>query len=565
MSNKTNSKKVKIFSFKDFISILLIVMFISFTLSGVLGNGDTQDVFEEKTVTTRNLAMFASLAYADLEKIEGFDIIKDTNSKDRPTLNKNISIIEGDLTFKETPMVTDAQLSSIESSTTLLGIPLSDELEDTYSYLFYNLASTDEVADWKIVNYAKFRTTILKGTAEFTAMTFKRGNDIVIAYRGTDFDDIGDWAQDIFYGLVGYAGQERVTQDYAKLVANHYVKQNNDIRIYVTGHSLGGYLTQIGGAALVADENLADNVKEISYFNGMGLKFWSNITSKLSTSNSELAKRNLSKSKINQLKTNSSLLNRTQDTAKEALTSWTNNGGKLISYNINGDIISSLGTHVGKQIGFDAYDICIEHHNGNQDLTNILTSTIFKVIKPFLNKDITSYVEIYKPEELLDFVWITHETDSFFGVLPYEDGTLPASIEVEFDTPSTIKYRKTAKATLTVRTTGGILRSRYNIPEKATLSRMAILGVSDFVVSNKNRFTITSISLPTVTQTDLGYEYKYTLTLKGGILIGKANITLKPDILRVALKNTAEKPLNTDEIFITNNSLVSSDIRTKLR
>ena len=39
-------------------------------------------------------------------------------------------------------------------------------------------------------------------------MTFKRGSDIVIAYRGTDFDDIGDWMQDFFYGLVGYAGQE---------------------------------------------------------------------------------------------------------------------------------------------------------------------------------------------------------------------------------------------------------------------------------------------------------------------------------------------------------------------
>ena len=41
-------------------------------------------------------------------------------------------------------MVTDSELKSIQTNTNLLGIPLSDEKEDTYSYLFYGLASTDE-------------------------------------------------------------------------------------------------------------------------------------------------------------------------------------------------------------------------------------------------------------------------------------------------------------------------------------------------------------------------------------------------------------------------------------
>lgn len=527
---------------KSIIIIISVIFIVLVMPSNVFG-------LSERQVTTRNLAMFASLAYADLENIKGYNeqIVIDTNENDKLIQNFRFNRIdkidENELTFKETKMVTDAELSSIKSSTTLLGIPLSDEEEDTYSYLFYGLASTNEVTDWEIVNYTKFRTTVIKGTAEFTAMTFKKGNDIVISYRGTDFDDIGDWTQDIMYGLIGYAGQENLAQDYAKIVAKHYIEENENINIYVTGHSLGGYLAQIGGAALV-EENYIDNLKEIGYFNGMGLHFFSNIVSNLKVQNTKLQKYNISNSEYKQITDRESVLNRTQDKAKKALIYFKNRGGKLVSYHINGDIVSSLGTHIGEERGFDAYNVCINHHSGNKLLKDCITENGFKLIQKFLNKDISGYVDKYRPVWMLKYVWITHETDSFFGVLPHEDGTLPSRIEAEFNSPSTIKYRKTANATLTIKAVGGKL-------ENDVITR------NNFIVSNNERLQIVSVSKPKISKTSYGYEYKYTLVLKGKIVIGNSTITLKPNILKVKLNNQNE--------FVKNNILVSENIRTKLR
>ena len=311
---KYNLKNFKI------ISIIIILILLFFSSSPIFANISSQKKLSDLSI--RNLAMFASLAYADLENIGFYK-----NSKIK---NTNIN----DLNFNEYRMVKDSELRSIVTSTKLLGINLSGEKENTYKYLFYDLASTSEVNSWKIVNYAKIPTTIFKGTAEFTAMTFKNGNNIVISYRGTDFDDIGDWTQDIFYGLVGYAGQEDVAKQYAIKVAHQYPNSN----IYVTGHSLGGYLAQIGGSALI-EKGFGNNIKEIGYFNGMGLFFWSNLIKNTNIKNS------LSKLNCTSLTQNNSNFYNTQETAKKYLTNWYNNGGKLTSYFINGDLISALGQH----------------------------------------------------------------------------------------------------------------------------------------------------------------------------------------------------------------------------
>lgn len=545
MSIKTNSKKLKVIQFKDVISILIVLTIISLSVCSVLG----ASVFSTKPVTDRNLAMFASIAYADLENIDDnlYNINPDNNFN-KPNINVFTQIKPNDLVFEEKPMVTDGQLRTINSDTTLLGIPLSDELENTYDYLFYGLASTDEVKDWKIVNYTKFNTTIMNGTAQFSAMTFKRGNDIVIAYRGTDFNDIGDWTQDIFYGLVGYAGQEGVTQDYAKAVAKHYAANNNNVRIYVTGHSLGGYLAQIGGSALAGDEEFKDNLKEVVYFNGMGLHFWSNVMSTLNLTKRN--KFNISTSEYNLLKNVNSKLNKVQFEAEEDLTVWKNNGGKLISYHINGDLISSLGTHVGEEKGFDAHNICIAHHKGNQPSTNLkniimnkLTKTIGKALSIAFNKRVEHMVDVYRPAEPLDYVWITHETDSFFGVLPYEDGSLPTDIEIELKVPETIKARKTATATLIINVTNGRLNN-------TTLSKDILK------LSRKTGLSISSISKPTIKNTNQGIQYIYKITLKGGIVVGNTTITINPGALKVIP--------NRNFPVVPNNLVVSNSIRTKL-
>lgn len=548
MSSKPKNQikqKMQIIQFKDVISILLIFVILFMSVGSVFGT--VQDAYADELVTARDLIMFASLAYADLENINDYNIKIDSNLNDKPKLNFLTEIT--DLSFNEYKMVTDDQLRSIKSSTVLLGLPLSDEEENTYDYLFYGLASTNEVSDWKLVNYTKYNTTIMKGMAEFTAMTFKRENDIVIAYRGTDFDDIGDWAQDLFYGLVGYAGQEGVAQDYARVVAKHYIDEDPNTNIYITGHSLGGYLAQIGGAALVEeDSEYRDNVKEISYFNGMGLKFWSNIGKKINTNTQSVF--GIDKNELNQLISDNSSINVIQNAAQNSLRSWKDEG-KLICYHIKGDLISSLGTHVGTKVGFEPYNACIEHHKGNQFYIAQITTGLFKLIKDFLNEDVSKYVKQYRPQDPLKYVWITHETDSFFGRLLYADGTEPADVTVKLDVPSTLKYNKTANATLTINTKNSSLN-------KSSLTK-------DDFITNTSKIKINSIKLKSAIKRDNGYEYIYTVQLKGGLIVGTSTITLKPRALELNNSTRLQRSIIDTISTLSNNIFESSYIRTKLR
>lgn len=146
MSSNNIQNNKKIIQFKDIISILLVILIISLSICGVLADSYTAP---HNNVTARNLAMFASLAYADLENIETFKNKLDL--KNKTSINLLTEINSNNLAFNEVDMVTDEQLKGIDSNTELLGLPLSDEKENTYDYLFYGLASTDEVKDWKIV------------------------------------------------------------------------------------------------------------------------------------------------------------------------------------------------------------------------------------------------------------------------------------------------------------------------------------------------------------------------------------------------------------------------------
>ena len=493
---------------------------------------------ESNNITTRNLAMFATIAYADLENINNYITSPDSD------INS--------LTFKNHNMVTDTELSSLTSSTVLLGINLSGQVEDTYSYLFYNLASTNEISDWKLINYTKINTyNIMRKGAMFTAMTFKRNNDIVIAYRGTDFDDIGDWAQDIQYGIIGRSGQEELAREYGVKIAETFPNCN----IYVTGHSLGGYLAQIGGAAIL-ESPYKNNVNEIGYFNGMGLYFWSNTREYLYQA------KLISKETYNILTNPCTPYNYTQSSAQSTLTNWYNNGGKLVSYYIKGDVISSLGTHYGKKIGFNPAQACINHHKHtdisleNRHLNNLYKSLnnlknrlnlnilqkdgvdLIDKITHFasellFNNNLSSYVDLYSPDTLIGYIWITHETDSFFAV---EEEKL----DIHFNTPSTIKNRKCSTATLIVETGTSEL-----ISSKLTTSNISLSSLGN------RRIQIISISDPVHSQDENGNNtYTYTINLKGKALIGNTRLILNANSLKT----------NTN----SNIRIVSNYIRTKL-
>lgn len=447
--------------------------------------------------------MFASLAYANLEEI--------------PNYNIPLSTDINNLTFSSIDIPTDSQLEEITTNAVLFQ-------ENTYDYLFYGLASTTEVSEknWKIVNYSKITTTFLNSSALFTAMTFQRGNDIVIAYRGTDFDDLAEWGQDIAYGLLGATFQEDATTQYALNVAKNFPNHN----IYVTGHSLGGYLAQIGGAALI-NNGYGSNIKEIGYFNGMGLFFFSNIENKIIKAcgtRSEL--QDLSK-----LVNPNSTFYKSQITAKQVLKNWYNNGGKLVSYQINGDLVSSLGQHCGDIQGFNAHPNCIQHYGGySSTIYSKLVKNTLKFIDFALNNEIYKYVDIYKPRSFLGYLFMTHETDSFFGV---ED--VNYSIDVSIGNIQTIKRRGTQTAKLTITTKNSKLAD-------------PILTKNDFVRKNL-RISIDNVSyLGCVDNEDNTYTYTYNIKIKG-LLIGSSSFSLKANSCSLAKDTTFANILTSSKTF----------------
>lgn len=524
--NKSNNK-FKIIQMQDIVATILALTIFLISISAVFGS----TFYRQSTpnnLSKRNLAMFSSIVYANLEDISNYNI-----KMDRDINN---------LTFSPTSMVSDNQLKSINSDTNLLGIiNLSGETENTYKYLFYDLASTSEVKNWQILNYCKVKTVepSLDNCAEFSAMTFKNDNNIVISYRGTDFEDVGDWTQDICYGLIGATGQEDEAQKYALTVAKKYPNSN----IYITGHSLGGFLAQIGGASLL-NSKYKNNVKEITYFNGMGLLFFSNLeknSTAISTFKNVLNKNNINLDKLKD--------DTIQREAATTLTNWHKSGGNLNLYRINGDLVSALGTHYGNIKGFDAYNKCIEHHKNKQytlmikdkDFTTTLNklgngSSLFLTLNNIFNNPVYKYPNKYGANNILQYVWMTHETDSFFGVLPSEP-------EIKILLPPSVKYKNTVTGTLTVIT-----------KNNETLQNTS-LNTSILIVSHPNRIAITGISEPTIKNVGTNTIYTYNIYIKGKLVIGNSTISLK--------NNTFICSLNNEQVG--NNFTTSNIIKTTLR
>lgn len=191
---------------------------------------------------------------------------------------------------------------------------------------------------------------------------------------------VGEWAQNIVgVGINNYHAEERAAKKYAKKIANKYSNCN----IYITGHSLGGYLAQIGAAEMISETSVKP--EKVAYFNGIGLKynkilFWTK--------------------------------NNTMDTLKEY--SKTND---LISYEIKGDVVSEIGEHSGDRISFYAADEPRAHHTGRHGkgiLKDFLSKSATGWLCLITGDNLVQYYEYYDPQSVVEYFWITHETDSFY-------------------------------------------------------------------------------------------------------------------------------------------------------
>lgn len=212
------------------------------------------------------------------------------------------------------------------------------ESENSEKYYFSKIASVDStpfLKDWSLVD--AFDATSIPNWADkygiMSAQTYKKGKNIVIAFRGTDLTDIYDWlANDVSYATNNDSKQDAAAKNYARTIAEIYNKNNpNPYNIYITGHSLGGYLAQIAASDLIPIDSYANssnplNLKRVVYFNGMGLFFTQK--SRTQPKNQQITARN------RLVAFNTTPTGQIDD--------------KILLVHMFGDPVSSLGYHYGK-------------------------------------------------------------------------------------------------------------------------------------------------------------------------------------------------------------------------
>lgn len=276
------------------------------------------------------------------------------------------------------------------------------------SYYFYGFAHVNEMEKWKVVDYTEDNRVIK--IDNFSATTYKNGNNVIIAYRGTN--ENLEWLDNVVcYGLGNYHTEEEQARAYARRIVQLYPNCN----IYITGHSLGGYLAQIGTAELVQC-GMDSNLKRVAYFNGIGVAF--NMALEIVT------------------------LGKSSD--KEALYDYSHDGWftsnhKLVSYAIRGDWVHNLGSHQGDKVEYYAAERCIAHHRSLmsaeyeglsfwQAFGKAFGSSVVDVAGLALSSVAASpttmyYFAYYGVPDFVRFTWITHETDSFFAQSDFAQGT----------------------------------------------------------------------------------------------------------------------------------------------
>lgn len=151
-----------------------------------------------------------------------------------------------------------------------IGLMLKDVPPDVKAKIdgeFSDVADLDEIGRWKVVGTYQNEATGMQ------AIAFRIDSNVIIAYRGTN--ELVDWITNGSAYLLGISTQGAE----AKAFVNSIMNYNSYNDLYITGHSLGGYLAYKGAAAgIFKNKNDVDGVVT---FNGLGLTFGLNIVGNL--------------------------------------------------------------------------------------------------------------------------------------------------------------------------------------------------------------------------------------------------------------------------------------------
>lgn len=405
-------------------------------------------------VTDYDLALLASLIYEDVPNDNNYK--GNTTNLNGCTINKNGSV-SANCKYSFYPKITYKRdgynvLKYVEGMSArklnLFTAITTTTIEDGQLYYFLDYADTADAKDWTIIDAQSKYTNPLaikksfEGT--FDAVTFKKGNNYVISYRGTDFPDVLEWLQDIAYAL-GKHAQADAAYSYAQNVYDKYIKNNSNAKLYITGHSLGAYLAQIGGIAVVEKEKDLGRTNnsalyKVAYFNGMG------ITALGIDSNNTLS---TWIKDLEYLATHDRNGNKATD--ENLITNYEEpSSGRLVLYQMNNDPVSGLGLHFGDIINFKpALDSELYHrgtHNIVKGFTDFGYSVSQKPTKDYLN-DLYEKIKNIKLEDIkeelskrADAILTKSVSNTIYAIASGSD-TLSQGV-YDFDTDTMIENAK---------------------------------------------------------------------------------------------------------------------------
>ena len=133
---------------------------------------------------------------------------------------------------------------------------------------FAGYADVSELQGWETVDY--IINTDLKKMGGFSVVLYKKENNLVIAFRGTDSGIVQEnW--EYFLANREHPQAKYVSQFIDSLKNASYIDYNT--KIYLTGHSLGGYLATFALGKILGIRELKNKVVKATTFNGLGLGF----------------------------------------------------------------------------------------------------------------------------------------------------------------------------------------------------------------------------------------------------------------------------------------------------
>lgn len=449
-------KKKNILLICSFVFVLVISGTVSFS-NKIITKKINYKSANDNNVSTRELAMLASLVYEDVPSDYNYSYSlfrQFDKDKDKGCLEKNGNL-KSNCFFTQSDEKVKYINSNFEVNQYIEGMSerkmkslisslSGSTVEDGQKYYFLDLADVSELEkSWSIFDY---KTTKIEDNDPdnvmwnnyFDAITFKKDNNYVIAYRGTDFPDLYEWLADIAYAVNGKISQSEYAYNYAQEVYDKILKDNEKAKIYVTGHSLGGYLAQIGGAAIVdkeagldiedanstpedsyggssarlssyylckygygencVEKNSASHLEQVAYFNGMG------VTGIFGTSNFS---RNISNalvylSMFNKDGSNASTgryVNYSKPNPEGTILPeiYPQSSGRLVLYTIDGDPVSSLGFHYGEIYKLDVAQEAIDNHKNKK-----LSAVIGNIFSKPASEDDTNIVITKKLNDVIE-------------------------------------------------------------------------------------------------------------------------------------------------------------------